>query len=280
MYMGSVSFEDIGGSQDMRDILRKSLSRDRERAGDMSHYPYELEKKLYAAMLEGDLDGIRAVSREYGRFPISVLCEGNPVRSLKNMMICNCALITRVMIQAGLHHAHAYFLSDSYINKIESLHDKDSLIRLNGVMILDFISVIKHGVVSHRSASSPLVRGAVGYIEENVYETISLGRAAGALHVNSSYLSRVFKREMGVSFTEYAHRSRMKKAEQLLLLTDVPIASIAIDLGYSSQSHFTKTFKRIRGTTPHRYRLDHEAERLHATDRTSRDESSRRPSKT
>ncbi|MCG8479058.1 MAG: hypothetical protein MI724_08190, partial [Spirochaetales bacterium] len=89
--MGSVSFEDIGGSQDMRDILRKSLSRDRERAGDMSHYPYELEKKLYAAMLEGDLDGIRAVSREYGRFPISVLCEGNPVRSLKNMMICNCA---------------------------------------------------------------------------------------------------------------------------------------------------------------------------------------------
>ena len=69
----------------------------------------------------------------------------------------------------------------------------------------------------------------------------------------------------------------MKKAEQWLLLTDVSIASIAIDLGYSSQSHFTRTFKRIRGTTPHRYRLDRLVDRLPATDRPSRDESDESP---
>ena len=275
MYMGSVSFEDIAASTDMKDILRKGLSRDLDRAG-VAHYPYELEKKLYAAMLEGDLDGIRAVSEEYGRFPVAVLCEGNPIRSLKNMMICNCALITRVMIQAGLHHTHAYFLSDSYINTIESLHDKDSLINLNSVMILDFMSVIQHSVVLQRTVSSPLVQRAVRYIEENVYEAISLDAAAAALHANSSYLSRVFKREMGVSFTEYAHKSRMKKAEQFLTLTDVPIASIAIDLGYSSQSHFTRTFKRMVGTTPHRFRLDRDAGQRPDTESGPRDTSTER----
>lgn len=260
MFIGSVSFEQISNSKDFQDALKNSTFRFHNHRYGAAHYPYELEKKLYTAMLEGDLEGIQEVSREYSAFPISVLCEGNPIRSLKNMMICNCALITRVMIQAGLEQAYAYFLSDLYINKIERLGERESLIYLNNVMIVDFMSAIKHSVISRRHVSSSLVRGAVDFIEEHLYDDVSLELAAAALHTNSSYLSRLFKQELGVSFTEYTHRSRMKKAEQLLMLTDLSIVVIAGDLGYSSQSHFTRTFKRICGLTPRQYKLQHGAE--------------------
>ena len=262
MFIGSVSFEQISNSKDIRDSLKKSLFRFRDRRYGAAHYPYELEKKLYAAMLEGDLEGIQEVSREYSAFPVSVLCEGNPIRSLKNMMICNCALITRAMIQAGLDQAYAYFLSDLYINKIESLSERESLIYLNNVMIVDFMSAIKHSVISRHQVSSSLVRGAVDFIEEHLYDDVSLELAAEALHTNSSYLSRLFKQELDISFTEYTHRSRVKKAQQLLILTDLSIVVIAGDLGYSSQSHFTRTFKRICGVTPRQYKLQHGVDEL------------------
>ncbi len=259
MYIGNLSLEQIADSKEIKDALRRSLFQSRDNA---FHYPYELEKRLYAAMLEGDFDTIREVSRECSNFPPSVLCEGNPRRSLKNMMICNCALITRVMIQAGLHENYAYFLNDLFINKIESLTEKDALLRLNTIIIIAFMSAAKSSVVSRRSISSRLVHRAVDYVEEHLYDDISLEAAAAALHTNGSYLSRLFKREVGLSFTEYAHRSRIKKAQQLLLLTDLPIATIASDLGYSSHSHFTRIFKRICGVTPQHYALRRRAERF------------------
>ena len=262
MYIGNISFEEIKNLQDIRNHLKSRMSRYRDQTILPMHYPYELEKKLYTAMLSGDLEGVQEVSREYSQFPVSVLCRGNPIRSLKNMMICNCSLITRAMIQGGLYQSYAYFLSDIYINKIESLNDENSLIYLNNLMIVDFMTAIKNSMTPKGHESSPLIRRAIDYIEENIDTHISLQEAADALHTNSSYLSRIFKREQGVTFTEYAHRSRMKKAKPLLLLSDLTIIAIANDLGYSSQSHFTQTFRRICGMTPRQYRRNGDVEKL------------------
>ena len=58
-------------------------------------------------------------------------------------------------------------------------------------------------------------------------------------------------------FTEYLHNCRIKKAQHLLLLTNMPLIEISTQLGYATQSHFTTVFKKICDMTPKQYRKNH-----------------------
>lgn len=98
------------------------------------------------------------------------------------------------------------------------------------------------------------------FIRKQYYNPIDLTTIADHLHVNPSYLSHLFKREMGIGLTQYITRIRMEQAQHLLKETDWKIARIAQSVGLSDPRYFNTVFKRHTGVTPAAYReenLDH-----------------------
>ena len=72
--------------------------------------------------------------------------------------------------------------------------------------------------------------------------------------LSESYLSRVFKQNLGISISDYIREKKIEKATHLLRYSDKPIVDIANYLSFSSQSHFIQIFENYTGLTPKKYR--------------------------
>lgn len=84
--------------------------------------------------------------------------------------------------------------------------------------------------------------------------TLWLHRIASCLNRNPDYLSRRFKREVGINFHQYVLLLRMNRAIPLLVSTRKSIKEITYDTGFSSPEVFSKAFKRLLGCSPRAYR--------------------------
>lgn len=82
----------------------------------------------------------------------------------------------------------------------------------------------------------------------------SLQRIAAEVERHPSHLAREFRRHEGVSIGEYARRCRLELAARALATSEATLAQVAIDAGFCDQSHFTRAFQRIFGSTPAEYR--------------------------
>ncbi|WP_217642401.1 helix-turn-helix domain-containing protein [Bacillus sp. OK048] len=92
------------------------------------------------------------------------------------------------------------------------------------------------------------------YVQTHLGEKISLTEIAAHLHLNSSYFSRMYKKETGEGFVEYVTRVKMERAIELLDHTNKSVEQIAYELGFESKSYFLKTFKRFYGLSPKSYK--------------------------
>ena len=97
---------------------------------------------------------------------------------------------------------------------------------------------------------------AMKHIHENYPGDVSLAAIAGAAHLSSYHLTRVFKKATGVSPHQYLLQVRVNGARSLLTAGagDRSLAEIAAAVGFSDQSHLTRHFKRMFGITPKQMR--------------------------
>jgi len=109
---------------------------------------------------------------------------------------------------------------------------------------------------AYREATlSPIVRRARQYMMDHYHECdLTLEKMAENLKTSPSYLGRLIKQELGVTFVAYLTRLRVRKAAQLLHATDLPIHEIASRVGYETQHYFSTAFKKATGVSPLRYR--------------------------
>lgn len=88
------------------------------------------------------------------------------------------------------------------------------------------------------------------YIDRNLEKDISLEMLADLFQLSESYMSRLFKLQMGLTFKAYLKQVRMEKAKKLLLSGNNKISDIARKTGYSSVQYFYLVFKQYYGFTP------------------------------
>jgi two-component system response regulator YesN len=99
-----------------------------------------------------------------------------------------------------------------------------------------------------------LIRKAEQLIYARLGEEISLHSIAETVHMNAQYLSVLFKKETGESFSEYVKSARIDKAKQLLKATNLKIYEIANICGYDNEKYFMSVFKQTAGVTPSEFR--------------------------
>jgi AraC-like DNA-binding protein len=121
-------------------------------------------------------------------------------------------------------------------------------------IMIKHISASKKRIGNSRKTRNSIVRGAIDYIAENYCRDVSVPEIAGELYVSHMYLSQLFRDVTGSSVINYIVRFRIEKAKEILEETDRPIYEIAESVGFHDIKHFSKTFKKVIGTSPSAYR--------------------------
>lgn len=92
------------------------------------------------------------------------------------------------------------------------------------------------------------------YIIANINKKITLNRVAEYVHLNPSYLSRIFKKNKGISLIEYSNKIKIDKAKELLYDNEISIGQVGRAIGISDPYYFNKVFKKYAGISPSIYK--------------------------
>ena len=156
------------------------------------------------------------------------------------------------VVSMGNYEKYIEIFSElSLEDNINSDFSKDYVRRLLYMMNLDAM----YGQVNEGARRLHPVYTAYKYINENYREKITLAGISEIVHLDPSYLSRIFKRKFGFSPLDYAIRLRLDHAASLLFDTDMTVSEIAGFCGYINISFFVSAFKKRFGCPRGEYRL-------------------------
>ncbi|MDE7183969.1 MAG: AraC family transcriptional regulator [Lachnospiraceae bacterium] len=228
-----------------------------ESESEIYHRPMEEEYSFYTAVKNGDMEFVRK-NLNQGDFlnpeGMGVLSK-NVLTNLKYHFVVTAALLTRHCVEGGLELEQAYRLSDFYILKMDSCPNIKEIAELHQDMVLEFTGKM---LVLQKNAiiSKPIVQ-CIDYIYSHINGRITINELADYTALSPSYLSRLFKQNLGISISDYIREKKIEKAENLLKYSDYSLIDIANYLAFSSQSHFIQTFEKYIGLTPKKYRDRH-----------------------
>lgn len=214
------------------------------------HPPYFLELEMTRLITTGDMENALHALERINTFSRAVLAP-DPLRSLKNSLICNCAFYARAAINGGISPNEAFLLSDQYINAIEKTNAMATLLDLEKQSLIDFVKLVHQ--YNHFRYSAP-VREVINYINQHLGERLTVPLLAGQVYLHPNYLSRLFRRETGVPLSSYIQDRRIEESKFLLRYSGNGVCDIADFYHFSSQSHFIKCFRERVGVTPLQYR--------------------------
>ncbi len=87
------------------------------------------------------------------------------------------------------------------------------------------------------------------YIDDNYYKDLSLKFLSEVFFMNSAYLGRLFKNNMGESFNDYLNKVRISEVKKILFQENTKIYNLITRVGYSNHEHFYRQFKRYEGVS-------------------------------
>jgi transcriptional regulator GlxA family with amidase domain len=102
--------------------------------------------------------------------------------------------------------------------------------------------------------TSALVKRTVLYLQQNYASPLSRREIADAIGVSENHLSRIFRRELGITPWDFLNRFRIKQARELLTQTDRSITSVALTVGFSDPAYFSRVFRKQVGMSPSAFR--------------------------
>ncbi len=217
------------------------------------HAPYNPEMEFYEAVKSGDEKTVeKSLKIDFCNKPGFGKLSKNNLQSFKYHFAITAAMLARYCIDGGMEHERAYMISDYYISEADAVSTLKQISALHKKMVRDYTKQMKS--IRTKMVYSPHIVKCVHYIYDHLHEKIYLEDLADDAGIDPSYLSRLFKQEMGMPVSEYIMRKKVETAANMLKYAEYTPTEIANILAFSSQSYFVSVFKRYLGTTPGKYR--------------------------
>ena len=105
----------------------------------------------------------------------------------------------------------------------------------------------------HSGFTPPVMKQIVEYLDTLLHHQFCLQELASLFGCSPSHFARKFRHTEGLSLGRFINRRRLAAAMRTLQNDSTPLAQIALDLGFSSQSHFTRLFSDLTGMTPAKF---------------------------
>ena len=215
------------------------------------HNTLAIEQTIMNIIRKGDVAALEAFVQDAPAVRPGTMAR-EQLRQAKNTFIVTVAGASRAAIRGGMDAEDALTSSDAYIQECELLTDINQITRLNYDMVLFYTQQVQR--VRHGHYASELVRNVAGYVQHHLSEAITTDQVAEHLFLSRQHLSRRFTQEAGIPLAAFIRNEKIEESKRLLRYTDKSASSIAVYLGFSSQGHFSKVFKKATGMTPGEYR--------------------------
>ncbi len=223
----------------------------RHEAGAL-HNSFEWGYAFYDHVKNHDLDALSAIlSVSEQQWSYGVLADDS-LRSAKIACTCLVSYIVQSACKERIvDNEKIYCIIDACVQLIEEADTvKETTLRTYASLY----AISEQIYASRHTNYHYLVRQAKEYISKHFHERITVEHIADKLNVSVPYLSRVFKEAEKQTVKQYLLNERIKSAKRLLRNSTDSIQSISQYLCFSSQSHFTESFRRKTGMTPLAYR--------------------------
>lgn len=208
---------------------------------------YDIEKELIRALENHDMKLLSTSVRKYYNklFELTQKPEMLKVHLFEFIMI-----ISKALCDTGYGPIKAYELKVylyEKITQIENLNDAHNCISL----IQDHLVTAS---MINETNNRDLMDCVLYYIKININKINSLEDVARHFHFSGAHLSRLIRKETGLTYPEYINNLRMTDSKNLLRNSELSISSIALIVGYREVTHFNRVFKKKVGVSPTKFR--------------------------
>lgn len=230
------------------------------------HPPYEQELRELHCIENGDLDLLEKIIPKSHNDSYNAILAKNPIRHIKNLGIVVVTLACRAAIRGGIDPEISFSLSDTYINRIETLADYNSIEKLMRQSQYEYAKLVNDFKnVSNKDSNKNqnlYIDQCKNYIFSHLHDKIKIPEIATELSLSPNYLSVLFRKYEGLSIKEFIISEKIKIVKKLLIHSDYSYIEIAACMSFSSQSHLEKQFKKLTGITLKRYREKYYIEKM------------------
>ena len=210
------------------------------------HGGADTRNALYSCIEMGDLSKIEQVFQHFENTLLNLTQSDCDHYKLTIQYVL--AQLELIAVRGGLSLMECNELQDKYYRALE-----DTSTPQDAVALLKNHCFTLTRMIAECRKLSPITRECRAYIQNHLYEDLSIPTIASALRYSESYLSHRFKEDLGQGVNEYVRDMRIAQAKSLLRQS-YSVAQIATMLCFSSQSHFAAAFKKATGYTPTAYR--------------------------
>lgn len=206
------------------------------------------ERDIVMALRELDYKGLE---KHIGRIFDKIL--EMRLGSKSTQMICAelINIVNKVSKEVGLEISNIYMNEDIPYNMMQKYETVGDIKIWILSIYAKLISMLEEMKVD--SEYCEITKRVLEFINRNYKKGISLSDAADFTGVSNSYISRVFKEDLGMGFVEYLNHTRVEKAKQLIENSGDKLKEIVSKVGFNNYNYFFKVFKEITGMTPVEY---------------------------
>lgn len=251
MFLSDRGMDEASEGRQMQASLHNTLYEvsSQMRDGLGTRYPLEIEQRLQKMIVQGDKQGAQQlINQLLGTLYFSTTGDFALIKERAKELV---VLFSRASAEGGADVRQIFGQNRNLQEEIERFHTLDELSVFLTSIFYRFVGyVFDFGRFEH----ADILHKAVNYLRENLSAKVQLEDVAAHVGLSRSYLSTLFKSELGETFTDYLNAMRIEKSKELLLNSALTLADIAGLVGYSDQSYFTKKFAQLEGMSPGRYR--------------------------
>jgi len=167
-------------------------------------------------------------------------------------------MATRAAIRGGVLPEVAMSLGDIYMQQIDetsNLFDLGNITKTAEYALAQLVAQNNpHTVSSENLQENPTIERCKDYIFTHLHNRLTVKGIADYLHMHPNYLSSSFKAYEGISLYQYILNEKITLVKNFLIYSEYSFSEIATYLGFSSQSHLGKVFKKAAGMTPQQFK--------------------------